>query len=130
MYYPIFADEFPWEQLTHFFSEKVTHGVMESLRICFGVAHTCQVFNLSTTPQAIPSRAVRTVHHHLINLTITTKMDKSLNSSIIRSFELPALWSLQLGPLIVSDEQWGQRDLYTPTSQPCAGASTRRVKRL
>lgn len=41
-------------------------------------------------------------------------MDQSLNTSILCNFKLPALRSLRLGPLTVSDEQWKQRDLLYP----------------
>jgi len=119
MYYLIFVDDignvlFPWEQLTHFIiSEKVMHGVMEDLlQSCMYLQQG--MFNLSSVPQPIPSCAVETVHHHLVDLTITTTMDESLNTSILHNFELSALWSLWLGPLIVSDEQWGQQYLLYP----------------
>lgn len=112
MYYPIFGNNlgnvlFPWEQLTHFIvSESIQHGVLEDLLRCCTFLQQC-VLHLAATPISVPPREVKTVHHHLIDLTIT--MDQSLNPSILRNFELPALMTLRLGPLIVAEEHWEER---------------------
>lgn len=112
MYYPIFGNNlgnvlFPWEQLTHFIvSERIQHGVLEDLFRRCTFLQQC-VLTLAATPNSVPAREVKTVHHHLIDLTIA--MDNALNPSILRNFELPALKSLRLGPLIIAEEHWEER---------------------
>lgn len=112
MYYPIFGNNlgnvlFPWEQLTHFIvSDRIQHGMLEELLRRCTFLQQC-VLNLTTTPISVPARELKTVHHHLIDLTIT--MGDSLNPSILRNFELPELKSLRLGPLIIAEDHWDER---------------------
>jgi hypothetical protein len=68
-------------------------------RISFGVVRSS-----SNASSSSPVREVKTVHHHLIDLTIT--MENSLNPSIRRNFDFPALRILRLGPLIIAEEHW------------------------
>ena len=116
MFYPVFAGNsrnmmFPWEQLTHFVvSQRVPHNVLEGLlRSCTNLQQG--VFHLTATRYPVPLREVKK-RQYLVDLTIV--MDEMLNPTILRNFELPALRSLRLGPLVIPDEPRKYRNLLYP----------------